>query len=256
MSILDRFRLDGRTAIVTGIGPGIGERIAKAYAEVGANVVCAARSADNLERVAREIREAGGNAIAVPTDVTKSADLDRLVSQAREAFGPIHIVYHNATAGIIPMSAGIWGNTDEVWDIATAANLKAAYRLAELTFSDMEKHGKGAIITVGSCGGFTPILPSIAYGVTKAGLVMLTRHLAKALAPHARVNMINIGSNSPDGQEADHHKGYDLAGRNAIRRFGNPDEVVGAALLLASDASSYTTGSVLMVEGGRVGTIS
>jgi NAD(P)-dependent dehydrogenase (short-subunit alcohol dehydrogenase family) len=254
--VFDRFRLDGRTAIITGIGPGVGEHVAKAYAAAGANVVCAARTTSNIERVAADIESAGGRAVAVTTDVTVPADLDRLVAHARDAFGPIHIVFNNATAGVVPMEDGVWGNTPDVWDQAFSSNVTSIFRLAELCFPDMERHGKGSIITVGSCGGYTPILPSIAYGVSKAALNMLTRHLAKALAPKARVNQICIGSMTPDGVELDAHKGYDLAARNAIQRFGKADEAVGAALLLASDASSYTTGSTIFVEGGRVATIS
>jgi NAD(P)-dependent dehydrogenase (short-subunit alcohol dehydrogenase family) len=254
--IFSRFRLDGRTAIVTGIGPGVGEHVAKALAAAGAKVVCAARTTANIERVAREICANGGAALAVTTDVTRLEDLDTLVAATRAEFGPVHIVFNNATTGIIPMADGIWGNTPAVWNDALTSNLVAIYRLAELTFPDMEAHGRGSIITVGSCGGFTPVLPSIAYGVAKAGLVMLTRHLAKALAPKARVNMICIGSMTPDGVELESHKGYNLSARNAIKRFGLADEAVGAALLLASDASSYTTGSTIFVEGGRVGTLS
>jgi NAD(P)-dependent dehydrogenase (short-subunit alcohol dehydrogenase family) len=255
-NVLDRFGLKGRTAIVTGIGPGVGEHVARAYAELGANVVCAARTAEKVERVARQIKEAGGQAIAVTTDVGQADDLRRLVDATHQAFGPVHIVFNNAAAGVIGMQAGIWGNTDEVWNTAMSVNVLATYRLAELTHADMQAHGKGSIITVQSCGGFTPLLPAIAYGVSKAALAMLTRHLAKALAPAVRVNSICIGSMSPDGQEAEIHKGYNLAARNAIKRFGAADEAVGAALLLASDASSYTTGSVIWVEGGRVGTMS
>ncbi|MDE2465255.1 MAG: SDR family oxidoreductase [Alphaproteobacteria bacterium] len=255
--VLDRFRLDGRTAIVTGIGPGVGEYVAKAYAAVGANVVLAARTADNLKRVAAEINSGdGGRAVAVQTDVGDKAQLIRLVDAAHDAFGPIHVVFNNAAAGVVGIDAGIWGNTDEVWKTAMDVNVLASYRLAELTFPDMEKHGAGSFITVQSCGGFTPLLPAIAYGVSKAALSMLTRHLAKALAPVCRVNSICIGSMSPDGVELEHHKGYKLAERNAIKRFGAADEAVGAALFLASNASSYTTGSIVWTEGGRVGTLS
>lgn len=257
MSILDSFRLDGRTAIITGIGPGVGEHVARAYAEVGANVVLAARGTEKIERLAAEINAlGGGRAIAVTTDVGSKEDLVRLVAAAREAFGPIHIVFNNAAAGVVGIEAGIWGNTDEVWKTAMDVNVLSSYRLAELVHPDMEAHGKGSFITVQSCGGFTPLLPAIAYGVSKAALAMLTRHLAKAMAPACRVNSICIGSMSPDGIELEHHKGYKLAERNAIKRFGAAGEAVGAALLLASDASSYTTGSIIWTEGGRVGTIS
>jgi NAD(P)-dependent dehydrogenase (short-subunit alcohol dehydrogenase family) len=258
MGALDVFRLDGRTAIITGVGPGVGEHVAKAYAELGANVVISARSADRLERIAGEINAlSGGRAYAVVADVAVHDDLKRLVEEARRVFGPIHIVFNNAGAGAIGGSADdIWRNTDEVWKTSFDVNVLATWRLAELTAPDMEAHGKGSIISVESCGGFTPVPPAIAYGVSKAALLFLVRSLAKVRAPHTRVNCICIGSMSPDGEEGESHKGYNLAARNAIQRFGAAREVVGAAVLLASDASSYTTGSTVFVEGGRVGTVS
>ncbi len=258
MTVLDRFRLDGRTAILTGVGPGVGEHVAKAYAELGANVVISARSQDRLDRIAAEINAAsGGRAKAIAVDAGEKADLQRLVDTAHTAFGPVHIVFANAAAGVVyARDGGLWANTDEVWKTAMDVNVLSTWRLAELTTEDMQAHGKGAIISVQSCGGFTPIPPAVAYGVSKAALAFLTRSLAKALAPHTRVNGLCVGSMSPDGQEADIHKGLGLAERNAIKRFGAADEAMGAAILLAGDASSYTTGSVIFTEGGRVGTIS
>jgi A-factor type gamma-butyrolactone 1'-reductase (1S-forming) len=117
MSILDRFRLDGRTAILTGIGPGVGEHVAKAYAELGANVVISARSQDRLDRIAGEINAlSGGRALAITADAGDKSDLENLVAKARAAFGPIHIVFNNAAAGVIyAHDGGLWANTDEVW---------------------------------------------------------------------------------------------------------------------------------------------
>jgi NAD(P)-dependent dehydrogenase (short-subunit alcohol dehydrogenase family) len=257
-SVLDRFRLDGRTAILTGVGPGVGEHVAKAYAELGANVVISARSQDRLERIVGEINaRPGGRAAAVAVDAGVKDDLARLVDAAHDKFGPIHIVFNNAAAGVVyARDGGLWANTDEVWKTAMDVNVLATWRLAELTTKEMEAHGKGSIISVQSCGGFTPIPPAVAYGVSKAALAFLTRSLAKALAPHTRVNALCVGSMSPDGKEADIHKGLGLAERNAIKRFGAADEAVGAAILLAGEASTYTTGSTVFVEGGRVGTIS
>lgn len=258
MSVLDRFRLDGRTAIITGVGPGVGEHVSKAYAELGANVVISARSQDRLDRIASEINAAGGGrAVAVAADAGEKADLQKLVDTAHEQFGPVHIVFNNAAAGVVyAKDGGLWANSDEVWKTAMDVNVLATWRLTEMTTDDMQAHGKGCIISVQSCGGFTPIPPAVAYGVSKAALAFLTRSLAKALAPHTRVNALCVGSMSPDGKEADIHKGLGLAERNAIKRFGAADEAVGAAILLASEASSYTTGSTVFVEGGRVGTIS
>lgn len=258
MSVLDRFRLDGRTAILTGVGPGVGEHVAKAYAELGANVVVSARSQDRLDRIAAEINaKDGGRAVAVAADAGEKADLQKLVDAAHDHFGPVHIVFNNAAAGVVyARDGGLWANTDAVWKTALDVNLMATWRLTEMTTEDMQGHGKGSVISVQSCGGFTPIPPAVAYGVSKAALAFLTRSLAKALAPHTRVNALCVGSMSPDGQEADIHRGLGLAERNAIKRFGAADEAVGAAILLAGDGSSYTTGSTIFTEGGRVGTIS
>lgn len=258
MSVLDRFRLDGRTAILTGVGPGVGEHVARAYAELGANVVISARSQDRLDRIAGDINAlGGGRARAVAVDAAIKDDLQRLVDTAHDAFGPIHIVFNNAAAGVVyAADGGLWANTDAVWQTAMDVNVMATWRLVEMTEADMKAHGKGSIISVQSCGGFTPIPPAVAYGVSKAALLFLVRELAKTQAPHTRINCLCVGSMSPDGQEAEIHRGLGLAERNAIKRFGAADEAVGAAILLASDASSYTTGSTIFAEGGRVGTIS
>lgn len=254
MSVLDRFRLDGRTAILTGVGPGVGEHVAKAYAELGANVVVSARTQSKVDQVAADIRAAGGKAVSLAVDAGRKEDLRRLVNLAHDSFGPVHIIFNNAAAGIT--MEGVWNNTDEVWKEAIDVNVLATFRLAEMTEADMKAHGKGSIISVESCGGFTPLPPAVAYGVSKAALWFLVRELAKTQAPHTRVNALCVGSMSPDGKEADIHKGLGLAEKNAIKRFGAADEAVGAAILLAGDGSTYTTGSCIFTEGGRVGTIS
>jgi NAD(P)-dependent dehydrogenase (short-subunit alcohol dehydrogenase family) len=257
-SIAERFDLSGRTAIVTGVGPGIGAHVATALAAAGAKVVCSARSTGVITATAADIRASGGEALAITADILVPEARVSLVNQARAAFGPIHILFNNATAGAIAPEAGIWGNTPEVWDRALGANITAIFHFAELVYPDMEEHRQGSIITLGSSGGFSVIGNSIAYSVAKAGTAMLTRYLAKAMAPSARVNMISVGAITPDGGESEALKTFsqlDLTGRNAIRRFGHAEEVVGAALLLASSASSYTTGSTIFVDGGRIGTM-
>jgi|GEM_PF-129700 len=257
-SIAEKFDLSGRTAIVTGVGPGIGAHVAAALAAAGAKVVCSARSTAVITETAAAIRASGGEALAVTADILDADARVSLVNQARAAFGPIHILFNNATAGAVAPEAGIWGNTPEVWDRALGANITAIFHLAELVHPDMEEHEQGSIITVGSSGGFSVIGNSIAYSVAKAGTAMLTRYLAKAMAPATRVNMISVGAITPDGGESESMKTYsqlDLTRRNAIQRLGQADEVVGAALLLASSASSYTTGSTIFVDGGRIGTM-
>ncbi len=168
-----------------------------------------ARSADRLDRIAGEINAlSGGKAVPVAADAGVAADLGRLVEAAHDHFGRVHIVFNNAAAGVVyAKDGGLWANTDEVWKTAFDVNVLATWRLAELTTQDMAAHGKGSIISVQSCGGFTPIPPAVAYGVSKAALAFLTRSLAKALAPAYKGNALCVGSMSPDGKEAEIHKG-------------------------------------------------
>ena len=126
---------------------------------------------------------------------------------ARDAFGPIHILFNNAAAGVMDINKSFWDTDDEIWDVALGVNVLAPFHLAKLVFPDMEQHGKGAIINVESCGGFTPMMPNVAYTTAKAALMFLTRSLAKACAPKARVNALCVGSMSPDGQELDGGRG-------------------------------------------------
>lgn len=144
----------------------------EAYAGPGANVVLSVRSHD---RIAAEIKAAdGGRAIAA--DAGEKADLERLVDGARAAFGPIHILFNNAAAGVVyAADGGLWVNTDEVWKTAMDVNVMATWRLTELTEADMKANGKGNIISVQSCGGFKPIPPAVAYGVSKVALLFLVR---------------------------------------------------------------------------------
>src|SRR5690606_23251384 len=154
-------------------------------------------------------------------------------------FGPVHIVFNNAAAGVVygKDGKGIWDNTDEVWKEAMDVNVLATWRLAELTTADMQAHGKGSIISVESCGRLTPLPPRVASGRGSAARRSVVRSRAKALAPHTRGICLCVGAMSPDGQEAESHRGLGLAERNAIKRFGAADGAVGAAIPLAGEAS-------------------
>jgi len=254
IDVLQTFRLDGKTALVVGGGPGIGSSIARAYAQIGANVVVSARSGERMAALAKDIRADGGKAIGVASDASRKEDLEQLVETARKEFGPIHILFFNAYTGPLPITDDLFSTTDEHFEAAFTLNMLAPFRLAKLVVPDMKAEGYGSIINLLTCAAFTPILPQIAYGSTKSGLHMLTRYLAKAVGPDVRANCICPGSMSPDG--VTHPAFARHVSANAIARTGRSDEVIGAAVLLASPASTYTTGQVIFCEGGRVGTIS
>ncbi len=253
-NVLDRFRLDGRTALVVGTGPGIGSHVARAFASAGANVIASARSRERVEQLAAEIRSSGASAIGVAADIGRDEDRERLVAAASREFGPVHILFQNATAGPVPLETDGLSVDLEIWRSAFEINVLAPFDLVRQLHPGMKEAKYGSIITVLSCASFTPILPQIAYGSTKAALHMMTRYLAKIGGADVRANCICPGSMSPDGVVNPLFAAHLSA--NAIARTGFADEVVGAALLLASPASSYTTGQVIFCEGGRVNTIS
>lgn len=252
--VLQNFRLDGKTALVVGGGPGIGSSVARAYAQVGANVVVSARSSERMDALAKSIRADGGNAIGVGSDASKKEDLEQLVELARKEYGPIHVLFFNAFVGPLPIDADLFSTTDEHFEAAFNLNMLTPFRLAKMLVPDMKAEGYGSIINLLTCAAFTPIVPQISYGSTKAGLHMLTRYLAKVVGPDVRANCICPGSTSPDGVTIPAFAAH--VEKNAIKRTGRADEAVGAAVLLASPASSYTTGQVIFCEGGRIGTIS
>jgi NAD(P)-dependent dehydrogenase (short-subunit alcohol dehydrogenase family) len=250
------FRLDGKVAIVTGIGPGIGEYVARAYGAAGAHVIVGSRTESRVMGLAESIRADGGQASGVVVDVTKRADLNRLVGSALELRGQVDVVFCNAPGSsgmgldVDPLSL-----TDADWEHSVAVNLLAPYRLAQALVPRMKTGGGGCFINVLSTAGLTPIagIGGMAYGATKAGLQMLTRYLAKECGPQVRANAICPGTIDAAGEMrpmwAETIKGVPL------RRVGQAAEVVGAALLLASDAGSYITGQTIFVDGGRVNTV-
>jgi len=256
-SILDRFRLDGKTAIVTGIGPGIGSHVARAYALAGANVVVAARTPEKVDKLAAEIVGEGGSALAVPCDVGVKEDLDRLLDAAQQEFGTVDILFNNAAATRLQGLRNSLDASDEDWLDCLNVNLLAPYRLARMLVPAMKAKGNGSIINVLTTAAFTVVEPQTAYACTKAGLALMTRYLAKECAPEVRVNAICPGTTGPVGVPAEETTGA-MAGVMPyvpMHRVGSAEEHVGPALLLASDAATYTTGQVLFVDGGRVNTL-
>lgn len=248
---LERFDLSGKVAVVTGGSRGLGKEICGAFARNGARVVVASRKGEACEQLAKEICEATGNeAIGVSCHVGKWADCERLVAAAYEKFGHVDILVNNA--GMSPLYGSLPEVSEDLYDKVLAVNLKGPFRLASLIGIRMAEGDGGSIINVSSIAAVQPSPGEVPYAAAKAGLNNLTISLARAFGPKVRVNCIMPGPFLTDVS-----KHWDLEGfRNhaersiPLRRGGAAYEVVGAALYLASDASSYTTGAILKIDGG------
>jgi NAD(P)-dependent dehydrogenase (short-subunit alcohol dehydrogenase family) len=250
----ERFALPGARAIVTGASRGIGRAIALGLAQAGARVALASRRQDGVDAVAREIEAAGGSALAVACHVGRASDLDRLVARVVDAWGGVDVLVNNA--GTNPAMAPLADLEESVWDKILEVNLKAPFLLARRVIPFLVGQRHGSIINVASVGGLDPFPLLGAYGVSKAGLIALTKVLARELGPSGvRVNAIAPGLIDTQFSAALMQSGpiYETSvGRSALRRHGVPDDLVGTALFLASDASAFVTGQTLVVDGGTL----
>jgi NAD(P)-dependent dehydrogenase (short-subunit alcohol dehydrogenase family) len=249
--ILDQFRLDGKTAIVTGAARGLGHAMALGFAEAGANLVLNARDPRTLETAVQEIRVLGGQAVAVPGDITDAMVQDEVVSAAVERFSGINILLNNA--GTTHRQPAVEFPLEE-WRRVMELNLTAAFQMMQKAGKVMMRGGGGSIINVGSLIAVIGMPGVPAYGASKAGLEELTRCLAVEWAPHGiRVNTIQPGYFLTDltaGLDKDPDRGPKIATRIPMQRWGKPDELKGTAVFLASEASSYITGAAITVDGG------
>jgi NAD(P)-dependent dehydrogenase (short-subunit alcohol dehydrogenase family) len=243
------FDLSGRVALVTGATRGLGLAIARALSSAGADLVVASRTADACDEIAGELRKAGRRALGCACHVGRWDDLDRLVETAYGAFGRVDVLVNNA--GIAPQYPTLADVSEELFDKVVAVNLKGPFRLSVLVGERMAAGEGGSIINVSSTGAVRPTSDIVPYAAAKAGLNALTVGIADAFGPRVRVNAI-----MPGPFLTTISKSWDmsaLAERTRtfpLRRAGVAEEIVGAALYLASDASSYTTGSIITVDGG------
>lgn len=246
------FDLSGDVAVVTGAGRGIGEGIATTLADAGAAVVCAARRGDEVERVAKGIRDRGGRAIAVPTDVTDDDAVEALAQAAISEFGGLDIWVNNA--GGSPIQAPLTQLDRKEWDATFRLNLTAVWICTNVAAKHMRDGGR--IVNISSLAGETPIPGSGHYSAAKAGVNSLTRTFAKELGPKIRVNCVMPGAvpteimmtalRLTDNDLPNLEKRLHLP----MRRLGTPEDLGGAVLYFVSPASSWVTGQIIAVDGG------
>lgn len=244
------FDLTDKVAVVTGGSRGLGREMALAFASHGATVVIASRKIEACEVVASELRGAGFKAHAVACHVGRWDECDALIAATIEQCGRIDILVNNA--GMSPLYQSLEEVTEGLFDKVIDVNLKGPFRLCALAAREMKAQGKGSIINVSSTSSKQPSAHEIPYGAAKAGLNALTVGLAHMCGPEVRVNGIMPGPFLTDISKAWDMEAFNRSAKSQIplQRGGEPHEIVGAALYLASDASSYTTGSILKVDGG------
>ncbi|PYS16514.1 MAG: short-chain dehydrogenase [Acidobacteria bacterium] len=252
MNVLRQFSLEGKVAIVTGSSRGIGRAIAEGLAGAGAAVTVNGRDAETTQAAASAIVAAGGQSLAVAADVSNSTDVDRLIDATLERFRRLDILVNNA--GISPYYKAAETMTETEWDEIMRVNLKGAFLCCHAAGRVMIPQESGRIINISSIGGAVALPRLLAYCSAKGAINQLTRVLAVEWAPHH----ILVNAIAPGFIETDLTKGLrenpkhldSLIRQVPLGRLGQPGEIVGAAIYLASDAASYVTGQLLSVDGG------
>lgn len=249
-----KFRLDGKVAIVAGGSRGIGKAIALGFAEQGARLALGSRKQEALDRVAEEIRRKGTECLAVACHMGKPDQIRSFFDKVVETYGTVDILVNNAATN--PYFGTFIDAPEEAWDKTLDVNLKGPFLMTQAAARIMIQKGGGSIINISSVGAFRANPMQGIYGVTKAGMVNMTKTFAQELAPvKVRVNAICPGLTETKFSEVliQTKEIYDLALQKIpMKRHAQPEEIVGAALYLASDASSYVTGSCITVDGGMM----
>ena len=240
------FDLTGKIALITGGSRGLGLRMVRAFAERGADVIIASRKIDACEAAAEEVRALGRRALAVAVHAGRWADMDRLVEVVYAAFGRIDILVNNA--GMSP-SVPSHDVTEALFDSIMNLNFKGPFRLASRVARRMAEGDGGVIINISSSGALMPLPGAVTYGGAKAALNAMTVSFAREYGPKVRVNTLSPGPFLTDIADAWTQEARETS-NNALGRPGRPEEIVTAALFLASPASSFTTGAVIRVDGG------
>jgi len=248
-------RLAGKSAVITGGGTGIGQAIALAFAREGAQVVVAGRRKEKLDETLHLLQQAGCSALALECDVTKATDPQRVVKSAEDAFGKVNVLVNNAGALSVSTVENI---TEEDWDRVMATNVKGPFLMSRAALPAMRRAGGGSIINVGSVLGIVAIRDRAAYCASKGGVSMLTKAMALDHAQdNIRVNCVcpsivesdmtrNLFAETEVGQQARESRLASIP----LGRFGKPADIAGLTVFLASEESSWMTGTVIPVDGG------
>ena len=246
------FGMTGKIALITGSSRGIGRAIAEAFAEAGAGVVVSGRKQDACDRAARAIRSRGAEAVAIACNVSDPGAIERLVAGAVERLGPIDVLVGNAAAN--PYFGPLLGIEDGTWDKVMDTNVRSNLRLCKRVIPGMAERGGGAVILVSSIAAFKGDAALGAYAVSKAAEIQLVRSLAVEWGrAGVRVNAIAPGLVRTDFARALWEDEARRAARERVtplRRIGEPEDVAGAAVFLASRAGAYVTGQCIVVDGG------
>jgi NAD(P)-dependent dehydrogenase (short-subunit alcohol dehydrogenase family) len=246
--------LEGKTAIVTGAGQGVGEGIARAFAAAGANVVVAARRAETGEPVAEAIRRDGGSAVCLPCDVAVRADVDAVVSRTVHRFGGLDCMVHNALSPVGGLFE-VQDAPDDTWNGLMATAVRASFSCAQASFAALRSRPGASYILITSPAGIEGSGDRATYGAVKAAQRGFAKSLAREWGPHGiRVNLIGPVAMSPAMEKAyvaNPHLEEKLTGRTPLRRIGDPEADIGSvAVFLASDLSRFVTGQTIVADGG------
>lgn len=250
--VMGIFDLNGKTAVITGSSRGIGRAIAEAMAEFGAKVVISSRKPEACEAVAAAIRKSGGQAAAIPCHVGDKAQLQALVDKTHQLFGGIDVLVNNV--GVNPVLGPLATLSDEAFDRVIDSNVKSALWLTNLVLPEMAARKDGAVIFLSSIAAFRGSAGIGAYGAAKAALMQLARSLACEWGKHnIRINSIAPGLIKTDFARAlwqDEELAQRRIAETPLARLGEPGDIAGAAILLASAAGSYITGQTIVIDGG------